>query len=123
MKLHGKNASIRINGTPLTTATEWAFNVQREYVDVSVYGDKGKVFYAGLREVSGQFAGLLDVDSDGALVATMGDICTIALYAKDGSLVASGSGYVDCGAIASISDAVKVTGTIKGTGKWTIQGV
>ena len=118
LKLHGKNAVIKINGTPLTTGTEWSLSVQRDYVDVSVYGDTGKVFFAGLREVSGSFAGLLDVGGDGTLAAAQADVVAVELWADAGHKIASGNAYVDCGATASVSDAVRVTGTIKGTGAW-----
>ena len=123
MKLHGKNGSIHINGTPLTYATEWEFTVDREFVDVSVLGDLAAVFYAGLRAFSGSFSGLLDVGADAALNAAMEDVVTVDLYADSGDLVATGNAYVTATATASVTDAVRVSGQIKGTGKWTIQGV
>lgn len=121
LKLHGKDASVYINGVKLTAKAEWSINVTREYVDASVYGDQGKYFYAGLREVSGSFAGFLDADGDGAFTAAKSNsTVTVALYARDTTLVAQGAAYVDIAATANVAEAVRVQATFKGTGTWTL---
>jgi len=121
LKLHGKNASIAINGSTLTVKTEWTLQLTRDYVDVSVYGDTGKTFYAGLREVAGTFNGFLDADSDGAVAAAKsGSVVSVAVYADGSHLVAVGSAYIDVAISAAVADAVRISGSFKGTGGWSI---
>jgi len=120
-KLHGKNGSIWINGSKVTNKTEWALNMARDYADVSTFRDANKVYAAGLMDISGTFAGLLDVDGDLALQSNDGVAYTVALYAEDGvTLVATGPAFVDASVQTSISDAVRVSGNFKAAGAWTI---
>jgi hypothetical protein len=120
-KLHGKNGAIYINGSKVTNKTEWALNMNRDYADVSTFRDTNKVYAAGLMDISGTFAGLLDVDGDLALQSNDGVAYTVALYAEDGTtLIASGPAFVDASVQASISDAVRISGNFKAAGAWTI---
>jgi len=120
-KLHGKNGSIWINGSKVTNKTEWALNMARDYADVSTFRDANKVYAAGLMDISGTFAVLLDVDGDLALQSNDGVAYTVALYAEDGvTLVATGPAFVDASVQTSISDAVRVSGNFKAAGAWTI---
>jgi hypothetical protein len=121
LKLHGKNGSIAINDVPLTAKTDWTLQLARDYVDVTVYGDTGKTFYASLREVSGTFTGFLDADGDGAVAAAKsGAVVNVKVYADGTHLVASGSAYIDVAVSAAAIDAVRVSGSFKGTGGWSI---
>jgi hypothetical protein len=120
-KLHGKNGSIYINGTKVTNKTEWALNMARDYADVSTFRDANKVYAAGLMDISGTFAGLLDVGGDLSVSSNDGVAYTVALYAEDGvSLIATGPAFVDASVTVSVSDAVRVTGNFKAAGAWTI---
>lgn len=120
-KLHGKNGSIYINGTKVTNKTEWALNMARDYADVSTFRDANKVYAAGLMDISGTFAGLLDTDGDLALQSNDGIAYSVYLYADDSvTLVAFGPAFVDASVTVSVSDAVRVTGNFKAAGAWTI---
>ncbi len=120
-KLHGKNAAFYINGTKVTNKTEWALNMNRDYADVSTFRDANKVYAAGLMDISGTFAGLLDTSGDLALQSNDGVAYTVALYAEDNvTLIATGPAFVDASVTASISDAVRISGNFKAAGAWTI---
>lgn len=117
-KVHGKNASITFNGTPLLYAAEWALQSQADYADVTVYGSQGKEYLKGLRGVDISFSGILDVGDSALWDAINGDLVAVAVLADTGATVAHGNGWVDGGATASVSDAVRMQGTIKGSGLW-----
>lgn len=120
-KLHGKNAAFYINGVKVTNKTEWALNMNRDYADVSTFRDANKVYAAGLMDISGTFAGLLDTSGDLALQSNDGVAYTVALYAEDNvTLIATGPAFVDASVTASISDAVRISGNFKAAGAWTI---
>jgi hypothetical protein len=120
-KLHGKNAAIYINGVKVTNKTEWTLSMARDYADVSTFRDANKVYAAGLMDISGTFAGLLDVDGDALVSSNTGSAVTVAVYAREGEpAVASGPAYVDASVTASVSDAVRCSGTFKAAGAWAI---
>ena len=128
-KLHGKNGAIYLNGpkgsgVKVTTKTEWTLNLNRDFVDATVFGDTNKTYLVGLRDVSGTFAGLLDVSGDYQVNAATSDAINIYLYADDRTsfemLVGYGPGLIDAAITASISDAIKTTGNFKASGNWTV---
>lgn len=123
-KLHGKNGAIYINGTKVTNKTEWTLSMGRDYADVSVFRDKNKVYAAGLMTLEGTFTGLLDVTGDAVVIKNDGTPYTVALYAEDPTyLIATGPAFVDATVTVSITDAVRVTGSIKPAGEWTVTGL
>jgi len=68
-RMHGKNGSIYINGPKgvgdkVAVKTEWTLNLNRDYVDATVFGDTNKTYLTGLKDVQGTFNGLLDVSGD-----------------------------------------------------------
>jgi hypothetical protein len=73
-------------------------------------------------DISGTFAGLLDIDGDLALQSNDGVAYEVAVYAEDGSPnpIASGPAFVDCSVTVSISDAVRISGNFKAAGAWDI---
>ena len=120
-KLHGKNAAIYINGVKVTNKTEWSLSMARDYADVSTFRDANKVYAAGLMDISGTFAGLLDLDGDAVVSSNTGSAVTVAVYAREGEQpVASGPAFVDASVTASVSDAVRCSGNFKAAGAWTI---
>lgn len=133
-KMHGKNAAIYLNGpvsgvgagTKVAYKTEWTLQRNRDYVDATTFGDPNKTYLAGLPNVQGTFAGMLDTDNDTLLSAASGDVFTIYLYASDGTngspvtLIAHGPAFIDGSVNASINDAVKFTGEFRASGAWTI---
>src|SRR6478752_3747622 len=117
-KLHGKNGAIYFNGpigvgVKVTTKTEWTLNLNRDYVDATVFGDTNKTYLVGLKDIQGTFAGLLDVSGDYQVNAASSDSINVYLYADDGTnggttlLVASGPGLIDAAITASNTDAIK----------------
>ena len=130
-KLHGKNGAIYLNGpkgaggaVKVATKTEWALNLNRDYVDSTVFGDTNKSYLTGLKDVSGTYAGILDVSGDLLLNASDEDTVQTYLYADDRDtfeiLIASGPGLFDAAITASNTDAVRITGNFRAAGNWTV---
>lgn len=127
-KLHGKDGAIYLGGakgtgTKVTEKTEWAVQLNRDYVDATVFGDTNKTYLAGLRNFQGTYAGLLNTAGDDMLDATALDAQLIYLYADDGTvpvLVAHGSGFIDGNVSVSNTDAVRITGEFRAQGSWII---
>lgn len=129
-KLHGKNGAIYLvapKGGPgsvkVSNKTDWNLNLNRDYVDATVFGDVNKTYLVGLKDISGTYAGLMDVSGDLLINATSSDAMDIYLYADDGTspvLLAYGPGFIDGAIQASNTDAVKVTGNFRAQGAWTV---
>jgi len=128
-KLHGKNGAIYLNGakgtgTKVATKTEWTLNLNRDYVDATVFGDTNKTYLVGLKDLSGTYAGILDTSGDLLLNASDEDIVQVYLYADDRAsfevLVASGPGLFDASVTASNTDAIRITGNFRAAGNWTV---
>lgn len=128
-KRHGKNGAIYINGakgvgTKVSTKTEWTLNLNRDYVDATVFGDTNKTYLTGLKDVSGTYAGLFDVSGDLLVNATDSDEITTYLYADDRNgfevLIGHGLGLHDSAINCSNTDAVRVSGNFRAAGPWTI---
>lgn len=128
-KLHGKNGAIYINGakgsgSKVATKSEWTLNLNRDYVDATVFGETNKTYLVGLKDVSGTYAGILDTSGDLLLNASDEDTVSVYLYADDRDtfevLVASGPGLFDASVSASNTDAVRITGNFRAAGSWTV---
>jgi len=128
-KKHGKNGAIYLGGpkgsggTKVVNKTDWSVQLNRDYVDATVFGDTNKTYLAGLRNFQGNYSGLLDTAGDAMLSATALDEQLIYLYADDGTvpiLVAHGSGFIDANVTTSVNDAVKITGEFRAQGNWTV---
>ena len=128
-KLHGKNGAIYLvgpkggGGVKVAAKNEWTLSLNRDYVDATVFGDTNKTYLVGLKDVSGTFAGLLDVSGDLLLQATDSDSIDIYLYADDTAsaiLVAAGPGLFDAAVNASNTDAVRISGNFRAAGNWDV---
>lgn len=134
LKLHGKNGAIYFGGGKLgqgfpqtnkvANKVEWTLNLNRDYVDATVFGDTNKTYLVGLKDIQGTFNGLLDVSGDLVVNATDQDTIQIYLYGDDRDtheiLVAYGPGLVDASLTASNTDAIRVTGNFRASGAWTV---
>ncbi len=134
VRLHGKNGSIYINGgkpggsfgsgTKVAVKTEWTLNLNRDFVDVTSFGDLNKVYVVGLKDISGTYSGNLDLSGDIGVNAADLDDVPIYLYAdaRDGEefLVAYGPGFIDASITASNTDALKASGNFRASGNWTV---
>lgn len=127
-KLHGKNGAIYIDGpkgsgTKVSNMNEWTLSLGRDYVDATTFGNTNRTYLVGLRDVSGTFAGLMDVSGHLLINATTSDIVDLYLYADDGAspiLLASGPALVDAQVNASNADAIRISGNFRAAGNWTI---
>jgi hypothetical protein len=128
-KLHGKNAAIYLGaakgsgGVKVASKTDWTLRRNRDYVDATVFGDTNKTYLAGLPNVEGTFAGLMDTSGDLLLNAATSDSTQIFLYADDGGtpiLIANGPGLIDGNVSTSSTDAIRFTGEFRASGAWTI---
>lgn len=136
-KLHGKDGAIYIAdlGGPLQKVlnrTEWTLNLNRDYVDATTFGNTNKVYLVGLKDISGTYAGILDVSGDALVTAADSGAEYVYLYADDDDdltpgtpganaiLLAFGPGLLDASITASVSDAIKVTGNFRASGNWTV---
>lgn len=127
-KLHGKNGAIYLNGpkgsgTKVANKADWTLALNRDYVDATVFGDTNKTYLVGLKDVSGTYAGILDVSGDLLLNATDSDAVPVYLYADDTTypvLIASGPGLFDASVNASNTDAVRITGNFRAAGAFTV---
>jgi len=127
-KLHGKNGAIYIDGakgtgTKVALKTEWTLNLNRDYVDATVFGDTNKTYLAGLKDISGTYAGLMDNAGDLLVNATSETSKATYLYSDDGAspvLLAYGPALHDSAINCSNTDAVRVSGNFRANGAWTI---
>lgn len=132
-KLHGKNGAIYLGGAKgaggikVATKSAWTLQRNRDYVDATVFGEANKTYLAGLPNVQGTFAGILDVSGDMLLNAATSDSQDMYLYADDNPfsttsvvLVAHGPALIDASVDASNTDAVRITGEFRASGSWTI---
>lgn len=128
-KLHGKNGAIYLGGAKgsggvkVATKTDWTLRRNRDYVDATTFGDTNKTYLAGLPNVEGTFAGLMDVSGDLLLNAATSDATQIYLYADDGGspiLIANGPGFIDGNVTTSVNDAIRYSGEFRASGNWTI---
>lgn len=131
-KLHGKNGAIYLGGpkgtgVKVATKAAWTLQRNRDYVDATVFGEANKTYLAGLPNVQGTFAGILDVSGDLLLNAATSESQTMYLYADDNPfttttvvLVAHGPALIDASVDASNTDAVRITGEYRAQGSWTI---
>lgn len=129
VKLHGKNAAIYLGGAKgsggikVASKTDWTLRRNRDYVDATVFGDTNKTYLAGLPNVEGTFAGLMDTSGDLLLNAATSDSTDIYLYADDGGtpvLIANGPGLIDGNVTSSSTDAIRFTGEFRASGPWVI---
>jgi len=127
--LHGKNGAIYLHGkkgtgVKLINKTEWTLNLNRDYVDSTVFGDTNKTYLVGLKDVQGTFAGLLATAGDEQVNSANSDAIDIYLYADDRQgyelLIASGPGLMDASITASNTDAIKTTGNFRAAGPWAV---
>lgn len=129
-KRHGKNGAIYLGGpkgtgVKIASKNEWTLNLNRDYVDATVFGDPNKTYLVGLKDIQGSFNGLLDVSGDLLVNSTDSDEQLIYLYADDRvapnlRLIGYGLGLMDASITASNTDAVRVSGNFRAAGPWTI---
>jgi hypothetical protein len=118
-RIHGKDATLSINGV-LINGVSYDWTQERDYADITVYGDLGKQFAAGVPAFSGSFEGIPDLPGDSTLSIPLTKVPIILSSGAHGGPIAAGDAFVDVGGSASVTDAVRIRGTIKGLGAWTL---
>src|SRR5512135_2168646 len=128
-KLHGKNGAIYLggpkgSGQKIAAKNEWTLNLNRDYVDATVFGDVNKTYLVGLKDIQGSFNGMLDMSGDLLVNSVSSDTQLIYLYGDDRTssevLVAYGPGLLDASITASNTDAIRVSGNFRASGAWTV---
>ena len=129
-KLHAKNAAIYLDGpkggggTKVATKSSITLNLGRDYVEATTFGDTNKTYLTGLRDLQGQWEGLMDVSGDLLVNASDEDTKLIYIYADDRTgfeiLLAHGPGLFDATITLSNADAVKANGNFRASGNWTV---
>lgn len=129
IRLHGKNGAIYLNGpkgtgSRISAKTEWTLNLNRDYVDVTAFGDKNKRYVVGLKDISGTYNGFLDTAGDVGVNAADLDAVPVYLYGDDRVghelLIAYGQGLLDATITASNTDALKTTGNFRAANDWVV---
>lgn len=120
IRRHGRNGSIHVDGVIVAAKAEWSLNLARDTVEVTAFGDTNKVYVVGLKDVSGTYAGFLDLSGDLMLTAAGEDAKLISLYGDDTTLVGEGSGFIDASITCSTTDAVRISGNFRASGPWIV---
>lgn len=130
LRLHAKNAAIYIGGpkggagTKVSAKTELTLNLNRDYVDVTAFGDRNKHWVTGLKDISGTWGGILDVSGD--IMVNQTDLDDVVVYVyvddRDGSeiLIAFGKAFVDSSISLAVGDAAKTSGNLRASNDWAI---
>ena len=130
-KLHGKNGAIYLvnakggaGALKVSVKTDWTLNLNRDYVDVTTFGDINKTYLAGLKDVSGTYSGLFDTSGDLLANAADEDEKLTYLYGDDRTgfevLIGHGLALHDAAINASNSDAIRISGNFRAAGPWTV---
>jgi predicted secreted protein len=131
-KRHGKDGAIYLGGaaggggTKVAGKSEWSLQRNRDYVDVTSFGDTNKTYVAGLPNVQGNYNGFLDLSGDQLFRLSASGAQLIYLYADDGTnggavaLVAHGSGFLDSTVNCTNTDAVKISGEFRASAGWVL---
>lgn len=130
LRLHAKNAAIYIGGpkgsggVKVAAKTELTLNLNRDYVDVTSFGDRNKHWVTGLKDISGSYAGNLDVSGDLMVNATDDEDVVVYVYADDRTaheiLIAFGKAFIDASISLSVSDSAKTSGNLRASNDWAI---
>lgn len=129
-KLHAKNAAIYLNapkengGTKVAAKSSLTLNLGRDYVEATTFGDTNKTYLTGLRDISGQWEGFMDVSGDLLVNASAEDTKLVYIYADDRTgfeiLLAHGPGLFDAVITLSNADGVKANGNFRASGNWSV---
>ena len=130
-KLHGKNGAIYFDGPvgtgiKVSTKTEWTLNLNRDYVDSTVFGQTQQDVPRGPQGHPGHVRGPARLSmvttrstrrtrTPSTSTSTPTTASTTATV-----LIALGPGLIDAAITASNTDAIKTTGNFRAAGAWTV---
>lgn len=114
---HGKNATITVDATALTTFIDSVgFNSNVSLADVSALSNDDEAFVAGLRNHGLALAGHFEATADAALWA-MFDGAVVAWSFVVGAITYSGNAFLERYSIANpVGDKTSFSGTLKVSG-------
>lgn len=122
-KRHGRNGALYLaasNGgeaVPLNGKTKWSLSQTVDQVDATAFGESSKTYLAGLPDGSGDFEGFYDFAADAIFSAAADGLARKFYLYPDSSNHATlyffGTAFVDASMDVSVTDAVKVKGSLK----------
>ena len=122
-KRHGRNGALYIGATnggaavALNGKTKWSLSQSVDQVDATSFGDSSKTYLAGLPDGSADFEGFYDFAADAIFTAAADGLArNFYLYpdvSNHPTLYFFGTAFVDASMDVSVTDAVKVKGSLK----------
>lgn len=121
-RLPGRNgrlyAAIASGGTaePVAFISSWSFDASVDKLDVTAFGDAGKVTLAGLPQQTGSYAGFYD-DSTAQLYTAAADGLARKFYFYPNTLTNTqywfGNAVFDIKIDQAVGDSIKISGTFE----------
>ena len=112
----GTGAAAALGG-----AASWTLDMSTDKIDVTAFNDANKRFVQGLENISGTFSAFWD-DTDDALYDATQSTDGTKIYLYPSVDVPTkywyGPAWVDMSIDASVSDAVKLSGSFVANGNW-----
>jgi hypothetical protein len=118
-RIHGRNGrlygSLTSGGTaePITFLNNWSINFATDNVDVTAFGDTGKVYVAGLPDASGSYSGFYDDETTQFYTAATDGVARKFYLYPNASATGKywfGTALFDFNVSAAVDGAVAVTG-------------
>lgn len=134
-RIHGRNGQISFSSsttpegspadadlTAVGSLQSYDISFARDKVDVTCFGDTNKVSLVGLKDTSGNFAGVFDTDVIATILnatdETDGVWIRITPSTDYPEIFFQGPAWLDANVTGSVNDAVKVSGTFASNGAW-----
>lgn len=128
-RYHGRAGRLYLSTTgsgtaiPVASLSHWSLDYSTDTVETTSFGDTNKTYVQGLPDVSISFEGFYD-DTDGTIYAASksadGAKAYFYISTNAASKYAYGPCWVNFSLDDSVSDAVKVTGSIAANGSWGV---
>lgn len=128
-RYHGRAGRLYLSTTgtgvaiPVASLSHWSLDYSTDTVETTSFGDTNKTYVQGLPDVSVDFEGFYD-DTDATIYtasrSTDGAKAYLYISTNAASKYAYGPCWVNFSLDDSVSDAVKVTGSIAANGSWGV---
>jgi hypothetical protein len=125
-KRHGLNSRVVLD-LIVVGAASFVLNMSKVKVEVSEFGATNKTYVVGLKDLQATFSGFWNDALDKLFdVSDLTTPINVYLYPDAVNAPAQywwGSAYVDASVTSSVTDAVKVSGTITAADAWIRSGL
>lgn len=132
-KVHGRNGQLYMGIASSTAAaeavaflSEWSLDVSTDTVDATAFGETSRTYLAGLPNATGSFSGFFDTATAQVFTAgSDGGPRRTYLYPTTPSTAGPywyGTAFFSGSVTASVTDAVKVSGTFNAATNFTRVG-